>query len=201
MASTADPTAAPVTSSGPLDAGRAAGRAASEGVPGAWIVGTIALLVVLVSLPRFRAHVLEANRKDARLTLALISQRVFEPEWQSALPEGTAPGDLYSVIQIDDRLRHRFPDARQPEGRHELLHHGYLFDTGHVVIDGLRTPALVAWPDLFGRTGDLAFARTGDGAVYVHANEGLWSGAGSVLMDADLADEGWRRISAPTAPR
>lgn len=177
----------------------------AEGVPGAWIVGTIALLVVLVSLPRFRAHVLDANRDDARLALGLLSERIFAPEWQAGVAGATAPDDLHEVIRQDARLDHRFPDARRveaPGGAHDvLLHHGYLFDTGHVVVDGVRVPALVAWPDVYGRSGDLAYARTGDGAVYAHGNDGLWSGVAAALMDADLADEGWRRVVAPTAQR
>lgn len=172
-------------------------RSVSDGVPAAWIVGAIAVLVVLVSLPRFRAHVLRANRDDARLALSLLSARVFAPEWLAAQPEDAPPGDLYEVIQGDERLRHRFPDARRPEGQHELLHHGYLFDTGHVVVDGLRVPALVAWPSVFGRSGDVAYARTGSGLVVAHGNAGLWSGTASPLVDADLADDGWRRIEGP----
>lgn len=173
----------------------------SEGVPGALIVGTIAILVVLVSLPRFRAHVLDANRDDARLALGLLSERIFAPEWQAGMAGSAAPDDLHEVIRLDARLDHRFPDARSvdaPGGPHDvLLHHGYLFDTGHVVVEGQRLPALVAWPEVYGRSGDLAYARTGDGAVYAHGNEGLWSGVTGALMDADLADEGWRQLSPP----
>ena len=70
----------------------------SEGVPGALIVGTIAILVVLVSLPRFRAHVLDANRDDARLALGLLSERIFAPDWQAGMAGGAAPDDLHEVI-------------------------------------------------------------------------------------------------------
>ncbi|MEE2941730.1 MAG: hypothetical protein VX460_15185, partial [Planctomycetota bacterium] len=179
--------------------------ARAEGVPGALIVGTIAILVVLVSLPRFRAHALEANRQDARLALGLLSDRIFAPEWQAELSEVSAPGDLHEVIRRDAKLDHRFPDARRVEApanpRAALLHHGYLFDTGHVVVDGVRAPALVAWPEVYGRSGDMAYARTGDGALYGHGNEGLWSGLGGALMDADLADEGWLQLSPPRGPR
>lgn len=179
----------------------AAPNTRSEGVPGAMIVATIAILVVMVSLPRFRAHVMEANRDDARLALGLLSDRIFAPEWQAGLEGGLAPDDLHAVISGDARLDHRFPDARSlevPGGLHDvLLHHGYLFDTGHVVVGGTRVPALVAWPEIYGRSGDMAFARTGDGALYAHRNEGLWSGVAGALMDADLADEGWRRVSPP----
>lgn len=173
--------------------------ARSEGVPGAMIVGTIAILVVLVSLPRFRAHALDANRADARLALGLLSERIFAPDWQAGMAGVSAPDDLHEVIRRDARLDHRFPDARRvdaPGGLHDvLLHHGYLFDTGHVVVDGLRIPALVAWPEVYGRSGDMAYARTGDGAVYAHGNDGLWSGVTGALMDADLADEGWLQLS------
>ena len=181
------------------------GEARSEGVPGALIVGTIAILVVLVSLPRFRAHVLDANRDDARLALGLLSERIFAPEWQAGMAGTSVPDDLHEVIRRDAKLDHRFPDARlvdAPGGLHDaLLHHGYLFDTGHVVMDGIRVPALVAWPEVYGRSGDMAFARTGDGAVYGHGNDGLWSGLSGALMDADLADEGWRQLSPPQEAR
>ena len=176
-------------------------EARSEGVPGELIVTTIAILVVLVSLPRFRAHVLDANRDDARLALGLLSERIFAPAWQANLEGRPAPEDLHGVIVGDAKLDHRFPDARPlraPGGLHDvLLHHGYLFDTGHVVVDGTRVPALVAWPEVFGRSGDMAYARTGDGSLFAHGNEGLWSGVTGALIDADLADEGWRRVSPP----
>lgn len=186
----------------------AATNTRSGGVPGALIVATIAILVVMVSLPRFRAHVLDANRDDARLALGLLSERIFAPEWQAGLEGSLAPEDLHGVISSDARLNHRFPDARSLEvqgGLHDvLLHHGYLFDTGHVVVNGTRVPALVAWPEIYGRSGDMAYARTGDGALYAHGNEGLWSGVAGALMDADLADEGWQQVSpareAPADP-
>lgn len=169
----------------------------TEGVPAALIVGAIALLVVLVSLPRFRAHVLRANRLDATTTLDVLGAVIFADEWQSAIEPGAAPLHLPGVIEADERLSHRFPDARRAlaaDGRVELLHHGYLFDTGHVMDGAFRRPALVAWPAEFGKSGDAAYARTRDGAVWGHQNGGLWSGTADALMDADLSDEGWRRL-------
>lgn len=169
--------------------------AEAEGVPAALLVGAIALLVGLVSLPRFRAHVLRANRIDAPVTLDLLGAYVFSDDWQRSRQEDGAPDNLFALIEGEERLRHRFPDARRfagPDGETILLHHGYLFGTGILVDGALRHPALVAWPSEFGRTGDAAFIKTGAGRTFGHDNRGLWSGRGSPLVEADLSDEGWR---------
>lgn len=169
----------------------------AEGVPAALIVGAIALLVVLVSLPRFRAHVLRANRADATNTLNRLGAYVFAEKWQAALVPEKTPQNLFALIEFEPRLTHRFPDARRAQadsGGVQLLHHGYLFDTGQVMDGSFSVPALVAWPAEFGRTGDAAYARTKEGAVYAHRNGGLWSGVNDGLFHADLTDEGWRRV-------
>ena len=187
----AAPSAAAIASDG--ESHSKAGEA--EGVPAALIVGAIALLVVLVSLPRFRAHVLRANRIDAPVTLDILGAYVFSEEWQRARTEDGAPDSLFAVIESEERLRHRFPDARRfegPDGETILLHHGYLFGTGILIDGALRHPALVAWPSEYGRTGDAAFVKTGSGRTYGHDNRGLWSGSGNPLIEADLSDEGWR---------
>lgn len=171
----------------------------TQGVPAAVLVGAIALLVVLVSLPRFRAHVLRANQDDARLTLDLMGQTVFAEGWLDGFAPGAAPDELYDVVLSEERLVHRFQDARRVEGAPHMLHHGYLIDTGHVVTGApLSRPALVAWPETYGRSGDVAFARTQDGALYAHRNGGLWSGTSHPLLHADLSDEGWQIIRPPT---
>ncbi len=171
--------------------------AETQGVPAAVLVGAIALLVVLVSLPRFRAHVLRANQSDARLTLDLLGKTVFAEGWLEGFGAAAAPDELYDVVLSEKPLVHRFQDARRVEGAPQMLHHGYLVDTGHVVTGALRRPALVTWPNTYGRSGDAAFARTRDGAMYAHRNGGLWSGLAHPLIHADLSDEGWRLIRGP----
>ena len=52
---------------------RASSRPIGGGVPAVLLVGAIAVLVIVVSMPRFRAHVLDANRVDAEQTIELLS--------------------------------------------------------------------------------------------------------------------------------
>lgn len=184
-----------VAADSPLDASKGS---ETQGVPAAVLVGAIALLVVLVSLPRFRAHVLRANQEDARLTLDLLSQTVFAEGWLDGFEPGKAPEELYDVVLSEERLLHRFQDGRRVEGAPQLLHHGYLVDTGNVLTGAQGRPALVAWPNTYGSSGDVAFARTRDGSMYAHRNGGLWSGPGHPLIHADLSDEGWQLIRRPS---
>lgn len=174
--------------------------AGTEPIPGAVIVGMIALLVVVVSLPRFRAHVVRSNRDDVPRTLSLLGGTVFQDGWQSSFPDGRAPETLYGVVRGLEPLDHRFRDASPVEGSTELRHHGYLFDTGRLFGgDGAQT-ALVAWPVDYGRTGDRAFALTSSGGLFVHRNAGLWNGVTRPLVDVALSDEGWRRLATIPLP-
>ena len=209
------------------------GRPIGGGIPAALLVGAIAVLVVVVSMPRFRAHVLEANREDAQLTIGLLGGAVF----QRTLPQGsplsnstTSPGDaelqqmmaqgLYGLVEGVERLKHRFRDARRTDTPGELLHHGYRFATGYVLTGLAEENALVAWPNTYGKSGDLAFATIEDGSIYAHPNRGLWSGADPLapadggastpqatdlrsggsqgLLNVDLSDESWVMIKKPS---
>lgn len=96
-----------------------------------------------------------------------------------------------ALVDGDDALSHRFPDARPAPDTGQLLHHGYRIDTGYLVEGFLRHPALVAWPNRYGRSGDVAYVLTADGRLHGHPNGGLWSAGTAGLMDADLSDEGW----------
>lgn len=174
-------------------ASEAAGQAVAEvrGLPSGVLIGAIALLVVLVSLPRFRAHVLSSNREDAQLALVILAPVVFEQQWPEKLRVTDDAPDLSHVVDLTPALAHRFPDARSLEASSGLLHHGYRIDTGFVHDGPLHRPALVAWPDDYGRSGDAAYAITADGTVYAHPNGGLWSGSGRTLALVDLSDESW----------
>lgn len=166
---------------------------AGETIPGGVIVAVIALLVVVVSMPRFRAHVVGSNRADARKTLALLGGTLFEEQWALELDGADVPETLMGVIEAIPPLQHRFRDARRVPGSTELRHHGYLFNTGHV-LDAYGThAALVAWPVEYARTGDAAFALTAGGELWIHANGGLWTSLERPLVDVDLSDEGWHR--------
>ncbi len=180
----------------PGDAVPAAGaRDLSRGVPASILIGTIAVLVILVSLPRFRAHALDANRADARVALNVLGTVVFDPEWTGEAP-GTGARGLLGVIESTPPLAHRFPDARRAADSGQLLHHGYRFDTG-MVLDGMRErPVLVAWPDEYGKSGDVAYALAADGRLWGHLNGGLWTAGDRGLVVADLSDEGWVLLRA-----
>ena len=163
-----------------------------QGVPGALIVGTIAILVVLVSLalpgscarcePRRRAFPSGSSRSGS-------SRPSGRRGWRSA-----APDDLHEVIRLDARLDHRFPDARSvdaPGGPRRPPPPRLPLRPGHVVVDGQRLPAWWLARGLRA-SGDLAYARTGDGRSTPMVTR-VSGGRHGALMDADLADEGWRR--------
>ena len=208
-------------------------RPIGGGVPAALLVSAIAVLVVVVSMPRFRAHVLEANREDAELTIGLLGGAVFRRTLPTSTPmstQRTSPGaselnrvsaeGLFGLVEGVERLRHRFRDARRTDTPGELLHHGYRFATGYVLTGLREEDALVAWPNTYGKSGDLAFATISDGSIYAHPNHGLWSGAdpstpppnvaasqesiqlapgGSQgLLNVDLSDESWVMVKRPT---
>jgi hypothetical protein len=181
--------------SGPLGtAPDAPAQASSLGVPSGLLIGAIALLVVLVSLPRFHAHAMDANRADARITLDVLGAMAFSEEHAADLVPQSGPEALTRLLRETPALTHRFPDARVSEDTGQFLHHGYRVDTGFV-LDGIESwPALVSWPDRFTDTGDAAFALTADGRMYGHPNRGLWSGGQSALRSVDLSDEGWKLL-------
>jgi len=161
------------------------------------LVSAIALLVVLVSLPRFQAHAVDANQSDARITLDVLGAVVFDPELEDGLAALEGPDALLRLVAAVPALSHRFPDARAADGSGQLVHHGYRVDTGFV-LDGLESwPALVTWPEEFGVSGGAAFALTRDGRIFGHPNRGLWSAGESPLRTADLSDEGWVIVRGP----
>lgn len=178
--------------SGPVGtAPDAQAQASTLGVPSSLLIGAIAFLVVLVSLPRFHAHAMDANRTDARITLDVLGAVAFSDELAPDLVPQSGPEALTRLLRQTPALTHRFPDARVSEDTGQFLHHGYRVDTGFV-LDGIESwPALVSWPDRFTDTGDAAFALTADGRMYGHPNRGLWSGGRSALRNVDLSDEGW----------
>ena len=160
------------------------------GVPPMVLVGVIALLVVLVSLPRFRAHVVRANRADAPIVLGLLAAEVNGT--RAGAENGAPPETLHRMVLDTRSLRHRLRDARALATDAQVLdHHGYLFATGRVQVGVSSSPALVAWPTRFGETGDWAYAIDRTGNIHVHPNGGLWSGSERPLMDVDLGDEAW----------
>ncbi|QDV07374.1 hypothetical protein Poly30_28980 [Planctomycetes bacterium Poly30] len=218
----------------PASDGWEASRPVGGGIPAALLVSAIAILVVVVSMPRFRAHVLEANREDAKLTIGLLGGAVFRNTLPRGVPmipdsEGDTPGaipaslrhldsadaGLFELVRDVKRLKHRFPDARRTGTSGELLHHGYRFATGYVYRNAVTEKALVAWPDAYDKSGDIAFATVSSGAIYGHPNGGLWSGADrsstvearieltpggtQALFHVDLSDESWVLIQAPIA--
>ena len=162
-----------------------------RGVPAGLLVGAIALLVILVSLPRFHAHALDANRADARITLDVLGSEAFSSDLPGELGLADGPGALIQLVAATPSLDHRFQDARPSEDAGQFLHHGYRVDTGFV-LEGIQSwPALVTWPDTYTESGDAAFALTRDGRLFGHTNGGLWSGGESALRTVDLSDEGW----------
>jgi len=131
------------------------------------VLGLIALLVVLVSLPRLRRFVLRENETDAIRALREFSDEVGSHG--SVAWTGTLAGLL---AHRPERRPHLEDLEVLPDGR--LRRHGYLFTTAATASG--RT-VFLAWPWEHGRTGLGAFAIEPGGDALGCANaDGRFSG-------------------------
>lgn len=171
---------APDRRDGRRHAAGSSGPKAGPAIPAAYLLLALGLVVFVVSMPRFRAQVVEDNTSDAGAALLLVGEVAAQRGHR----------DVVALLAEEASLRHRLRDARPSatEGRMRL--HGYLIDDA-TLVDG--RPALAAWPADFGRTGRDAWLVTAEGRAYRHANSGRWTGEARPLRRADLAD-GWREV-------
>lgn len=164
-------------------AGGAAGDPPSGsqgGVSAAYLLLALGLLVFVVSMPRFRAHVVEENTADAGTSLLLVGEVAFE----------RGEGDLIALLREEASLRHRMRDARPALVSGRLTHHGYFLDDA-LLVDGTR--AFGAWPIDYGRSGRDAWLVTPSGELWRHPNGGRWTGEARPLALVDPSRE-WRRV-------
>jgi hypothetical protein len=130
-------------------------------------IGAIAIVVVLVTIPRLRAFAVRANELDAMHMLRALSAQ--------PAPNGRANAgfDLSAIVAQDAALKRRLEDLECLEdGR--VRRHGYLFD---MTLLRPGEPMLRAWPWNQGQTGCSAFVWTPQrGLLGVPNTDGRYSG-------------------------
>jgi hypothetical protein len=170
----------------PRPAGKA-DTAPRRGIPSAYLLLALGLVVFVVSMPRFRAQVVRDNTLGARDTLLLVGEVAAERGHR----------DVVGLLAEEASLRHRLRDARPADAVGRMRFHGYLLDDVRL---GDGTPALAAWPLDYGRTGRDAWICVDGQRLYRHANGGRWTGEARPLRRVDLAD-GWQATPLPVAER
>jgi hypothetical protein len=162
----------------------AASRARSLPLVDYLTLGAIAVVVVLVSIPRLRSFVVRANEMDAMHMLRSLSAQPA-PTGHEAMGD-----DLAQMVLRDSGLRRRLEDLEcLDDGR--LRRHGYLFD-----MTMLRPgePMLRAWPWNQGQTGRGAFVWTPQRGLLGTANvDGRFSGPDHPPQPSDVGAS-WLRI-------
>jgi len=158
-----------------------------RGIPAAYLLLALGLVVFVVSMPRFRAQVVRDNTLGARDMLLLVGEVAAERGHR----------DLVALLAEEASLRHRLRDARPAATVGRMRLHGYLLDDV-TLTDG--SAALAAWPLDFGRTGRDAWLVVDGQHVYRHPNGGRWTGEARPLRRVDLAD-GWQAAPVPVAVR
>jgi hypothetical protein len=146
----------------------------------------IAIVVVLVSLPRLRRFALRENETDAIAMLRVLAVDAV------ANREALAEGGLSALLAASTHHRVRLEDV-EVLGDGRLRRHGYVFES---VRGAEGRSVLLAWPWEHGRTGLAAFATEPGGLVF-----GLPNGDGRISgLDhpPDLPARGfvepWREI-------
>jgi hypothetical protein len=158
-----------------------------RGVPSAYLLLALGLVVFVVSMPRFRSQVVRDNTLGARDMLLLVGE----------VAEERGHRDVVALLAEEASLRHRLRDARPSATVGRMRVHGYLLDDV-TLSDG--TAALAAWPLDYGRTGRDAWLFVDGQHLYRHPNGGRWTGEARPLRRVDLAD-GWQPAPAPVAVR
>jgi hypothetical protein len=158
-----------------------------RGIPSAYLLLALGLVVFVVSMPRFRAQVVRDNTLGARDMLLLVGEVAAERGHR----------DVVALLAEEASLRHRLRDARPAATVGRMRLHGYLLDDV-TLSDG--APALAAWPLDYGRTGSDAWLCVDGEHIYRHSNGGRWTGEARPLRRVDLAD-GWQPARVPVGPR
>lgn len=131
----------------------------------------VALVVLLVSLPRLADLAVRENEGDARWLTERLGERCATVE--------VAPRDVRALLEGQPTLTRLLDDAEYLEGGRLLRRHGYLFEL--VAADGpsgdCGVAAVRAWPWRFERTGRQAYLWRCGEPLRTHDNaHGRWSG-------------------------
>jgi hypothetical protein len=121
----------------------------------------IAIVVVLVSLPRLRRFALRENETDAIRMLRILSAEAL------ANPDALEAGDLSNLLAACTVQRVRLEDV-EVLGEGRLRRHGYVFEA---VRDPGGRLVLLAWPWEQGRTGLGVFGAEPGGPLVGMPNE------------------------------
>jgi hypothetical protein len=149
------------------------------------VLGLIALVVVLVSLPRLRRFALRENETDAIRALRILAVDGV------AHADVLAGGNLGALLAASSDHRVRLDDVEVlPDGR--LRCHGYLFT---IALAETGRPLLLAWPWEHGSTGLAAFAiEPGGDPVGLRNEEGVYSGPDSPLPPPPGVSPEWMPV-------
>jgi hypothetical protein len=148
----------------------------------------IALVVVLVSLPRLRRFALRENETDAIRMLRVLSDDAL------GNGEALASGNLAALLASSADHHVRLEDVEVLDGG-RLRRHGYVF-AGLEPVAGRFV--LIAWPWEHGRTGLGAFAiEPGGEPLGLPNSDGRFSGPGSPPPPPPPSpgeDDAWRPV-------
>lgn len=151
-------------------------------------LAAVAVVVLLVSLPRLQDLAVRENESDARW----LTGRLGELGERTV----TTPADIRSMLEAQPALTRLLDDAEYLEGGRLLRRHGYLFELVAEADNegGCGVHAVRAWPWRFERTGRSAYLWRCGEPLRAHENPGgLWSGLGGAPEVVTLAD-GWRSL-------
>jgi hypothetical protein len=161
--------------------------AVRRGIPlvDAAVLGLIALVVLLVSLPRLRRFALRENEADAIRALRILALDGV------AHADVLAGGNLGALLAASPEHRVRLEDVEVlSDGR--LRCHGYLFA---VALVETGRPILLAWPWEHGSTGLAAFAiEPGGEPLGLRNEEGVYSGPDSPFPLPPGISPGWMPV-------
>lgn len=143
----------------------------------------VAVVVLLVSLPRLQDLAVRENEGDARW----LTERLGEIGGRL---EG-APQDIRGLLEAQPTLTRLLDDAEYLEDGRLLRRHGYLFEVAGGAGTGCGLSAVRAWPWRYERTGRQAYLWRCGEPLRANANaHGRWSGPQRPPEFAALAD-GW----------
>ena len=149
-------------------------------------LAAVALVVLLVSLPRLRDLALRENESDALWLTQRLSELATVRESRS----------VQELLEAAPDLRRQIDDAQYLEGGRLLRRHGYAFEVLAQPGAADGSLAVRAWPWRAGRTGGSAFVWTASGGLLGNANRaGRWSGERAPPTEADEAGE-WAPVAA-----
>jgi len=152
-------------------------------------LGAVAVVVLLVSLPRLQDLAVRENEGDARWLTARLGELCAEP--------ASAPGDIRALLESQPTLTRLLDDAEYLEGGRLLRRHGYLFEIVAAQDEraGCGAATVRAWPWNHERTGRSAYLWRCGEPLRAHANaQGRWSGVARRPEVAAVGD-GWRTLA------